>query len=215
VDHAKRSRALIIAGGNPVRPEVADRAGIPAWVVAADSGLDQATRLAITPNLIVGDLDSVDPHTLAAAEAAGIAVQRYPRDKDATDLELAIDAVVAAGYAAATIIGGTGGRMAHTLANALLLTRERRIELDWVTSHARISALFDHQRSNFAQADGVLLSVLPVTGPARCESTGLRWPLAGAPLQPGATRGVSNEIVATTASITVISGTFLVVHEKD
>ena len=62
---------------------------------------------------------------------------------DTAGLPALIDAVVAAGYAAATIIGGTGGRMAHTLANALLLTRERRIELDWVTSHARISALFD------------------------------------------------------------------------
>ena len=60
-------------------------------VVAADGGLHRARALGLDVEVVVGDLDSVTPEALAAAEAAGARVVRYPRAKDATDLELALD----------------------------------------------------------------------------------------------------------------------------
>lgn len=215
MDNTKRKWALIIAGGNPVKPDVVARLEAPSWVVAADSGLDQANRLGIRPDLVVGDMDSVTPDALAAAAAAGIAIARHSRDKDATDLELAIDAAVDHGFTTATIIGGTGGRLAHTLANAMLLTRRHDVELAWVTSRARINALGPGQSGSYPIEDGALVSIVPVGGPAVCTSDGLRWPLQGEPLTTGSTRGVSNEIISSPAIISVVDGEVLVVHERN
>jgi thiamine pyrophosphokinase len=215
VDNAKSRTALIIAGGKTVKRPVLTRLDSPAWIVAADSGLDEAVRLGIRPDMVIGDMDSVSTSALADAEASGVEIVRHPEDKDATDLELAIDAVAAAGYARAQIIGGTGGRMAHTLANAMLLTRVRGLALEWVISRARISALRTGETASYHNADGALVSVLAVGGPARCTSTGLRWQLDPKPLQPGSTRGISNEIETSPATVTVIEGQVLIIHEID
>ncbi len=214
MERTKPGWALIIAGGEPVQTELAARLAPAAWIVAADSGLDQANRLGIRPDLVIGDMDSVTPQALADAESAGVTIVRHPTDKDATDLELAIDAAANEGFLRATIIGGTGGRMAHTLANAMLLLRRREIDLNWLTSHARITALRAGESATYPAADGPLLSVLAVGGPATCVSTGLRWPLDGSPLTTGSTRGVSNEIVGDAATVQITSGQTLLVHER-
>ena len=215
METTKPGWALIIAGGKPVKPILAERLDKPDLIVAADSGLDQANRLGLKPDLVIGDMDSVQPASLASAQRAGIDVKRYPEDKDATDLELAIDAAAAAGFSRATIIGGTGGRMAHTMANAMLLFQERTIELDWLTSRARITALSSGQEMTYPDTDGPLLSVLAIGGPAHCTSTGLKWPLSASPLIPGSTRGISNEIIGSTATVAVTHGHALIIHERN
>ena len=215
MDATKPTGALIIAGGNPVKATVVDRLRHPVFVVAADSGLDEALRLGLTPDLVIGDMDSVSAGALQVAKDRGIKIEQHPVAKDATDLELAIDAAAAAGYGQATIIGGTGGRMAHTLANAMLLLKERSIVLDWVTSRATIAAIREGASRVYRRPDGPLLSVLAVGGPADCESAGLRWPLSGRPLQPGSTRGISNELTAEVAEVAVTGGQVLTVHERN
>ncbi len=215
MDDTSPKWALIIAGGNPVKPETAARLPSPSWVVAADSGLDQARRLEIAPDLVVGDMDSVSAAALDWAEKTGIPIDRHPTDKDATDLELAIDAAAAAGFASAVIIGGNGGRIAHTLANAMLLLPARSIDVTWVTSWATIAAVRTGESRTFDSGDGELLSVLPVGGPAQCASEGLRWKLDGASLEAGSSRGVSNEIAGPIARVQVLSGQVLTVQERN
>ena len=215
MEKSEPDRALIVAGGRPVRPAVLGRIGTPGWIVAADSGLDHAYELGLEPDLVVGDMDSVSTAALLRAEHAGIRIERHPTDKDATDLELAIQAAAAAGFSQATIVGGTGGRLSHTLANALVLTVDRGISLEWLTSHARITALRAGESGRFSASDGATLSLLPIRGPAACSSTGLRWPLDNTELLPGSTRGVSNEIVAETAEVSVDAGCVLLIHERN
>lgn len=215
MDATKPEWALIIAGGNPVKASLAARLDTADWVVAADSGLDQANRLGIRPDLVIGDMDSVSPEALANAAAAGIRIEHHPEDKDTTDLELAIDAAAKKGFDQATIIGGTGGRMAHTMANAMLLLREGDIQLDWLTSRARMTALRTGETGTYAATDGPLLSVLAVGRPATCVSAGLRWPLDGAPLPAGSTRGVSNEITGISATVHITDGQALIIHERN
>ncbi|MEO6629343.1 MAG: hypothetical protein ABIP03_12340, partial [Aquihabitans sp.] len=57
------------------------------------------------------------------------------------------------------------------------------------------------------------VSFLPVHGMARgVTTTGLRWPLTGADLVAGTTRGISNELVAHEGSVAVGEGTVVVVQ---
>jgi thiamine pyrophosphokinase len=215
VENSKPDRALIVAGGRPVRPIVLERIDTPAWIVAADSGLDHAYDLGLEPDLVIGDMDSVSESALHRAEAAGTSIERFPIGKDATDLELAIQAAAAAGFDHATIIGGTGGRLSHTLANALVLAVDRGIRLEWLTSRARIAALHVGQTARFVASDGIILSLLPIGGPAVCTSQGLRWVLDHTELLPGSTRGISNEIVANIAEVSVQAGRLLAIHERN
>ena len=86
------SGAIIVIGGGEA-PDVAVVALVPApiCVIAADSGVDHARTLGLAPDVVVGDLDSVSADGLAWADALGADIQRHPADKDATDLELALD----------------------------------------------------------------------------------------------------------------------------
>ncbi len=204
-------RAIVLSNGDPVA------ASLPlpddALVIAADGGLSLAAPLGLRVDVVVGDLDSASTEDLATTDAR---IERYPAGKDATDLELALDAAIASGATEITVVGGVGGRLDHLLANALLLASERygRIPIRWLTG-TETAAVADRNRpATVTGAVGDRVSLIPIGGPAReVTTTGLHWPLTGEDLPAGSTRGISNEMTETTATVTLTAGTLLVVQE--
>ncbi len=210
-------RAVVFAGGEPV--DRSDRAAVApgALVVAADSGLEAVYDLGLRPDVVVGDMDSVAPATLARSRRDGAEVERFPTAKDATDLELAIDAAVARGATAVTVLGGHGGRLDHLLGNALLLAADRYAALDlrWRVGPTTVVVARPERPATIQGAPGELVSLLAVGGPARgVRTTGLRWRLDGATLTSGSTRGISNEMTGEEATVALGGGVLLVVHER-
>jgi len=207
------SDVLVFAGGDPVSPTLDAHLPSVPLVIAADSGLEHAHALGRHVHLVVGDLDSVDPAALADAEARGTEVARHPAEKDATDLELAIDAARARGARRITVVGGYGGRVDHFIANAVLLTSPRfaDVEIDaWIGS-ARVAVV--RRRVEIRGVPGGLCTLLPIGGEARGVTTdGLRYPLTDDVLAPGSTRGVSNVLLGTEASVSLRDGTLLAIQ---
>jgi thiamine pyrophosphokinase len=204
---------IVVAGGDPVDPAaVGDLpAGVP--VVAADSGIDHALRLGLAVTVAVGDFDSVTAEGLATVEAAGAVIERHPPAKDRTDLDLALDRAVALGAGQVIVVGGHGGRLDHFLANALLLTAPRYagVSIEARMGWARLHVVRD--RLVLAGEPGDLVSLLALNGPAAgVTTTGLRWALESAVIEPGSSLGVSNELTARTAAVTVRRGTLVVVQ---
>lgn len=205
--------ALVFAGGDPPPSAVVAHLPAVALVVAADSGLDHATALGRLVDLVVGDLDSVNLELLAAAQARGATVETHPREKDHTDLELALDAAVARGARQVTLVGGHGGRLDHLLANLTVLASPR-------FAAARLDAWIGNAYAVVVRDDevlggppGSLLSLLPLGGPARgVRTTGLRYPLHDEDLDAGTTRGVSNEFTGPSARIQIRAGTLLAIR---
>src|SRR5438552_7488219 len=113
--------AIVFAGSGTVSAAVRNRLPADADVIAADSGLAVATALGVPVDHLVGDLDSVDPAAVEAAEAAGTTVDRHPAEKDATDLELALDAALTRGARQVAVVDAGGDRLDHLLANGLFL----------------------------------------------------------------------------------------------
>ena len=201
---------IVFAGGDAPPASVRDRLPPDAVAIAADSGLEHAQALGRTVDVVVGDLDSVDRAALDRAMASGTAVESHPPDKDATDLELALDAAVARGATTVTVVGGYGGRVDHFLANVLLLGHERyaAITLDAWIGTAHVVVIRDDV--TLSGAVGSLCTLLAVGGPASGVTTHrLRYPLSDATLLPGSTWGVSNVLLEPTARVTVASGTLL------
>src|SRR5438874_7096713 len=115
------SLAVVVAGGEPPPHHAFRGLAAPDVVIAADSGLEYALAANLAVDLVVGDLDSVDPDALARAAARGAVVEAHPTAKDATDLELALRAARDRDCARVVVVGGHGGRVDHFVANALLL----------------------------------------------------------------------------------------------
>jgi thiamine pyrophosphokinase len=111
------------------------------------------------------------------------------------------------------VIGGAEGRLDHLLAELLLLGSAPYggVEIDALLGEARVHVVRGSRR--LAGVPGELTSLLALHGPARGVVTeGLRWTLRGDTLDPGSSRGVSNEFAATEARIDVSDGVLLAVR---
>jgi len=116
---------VVVSGGEPPDTRVARAVPSGAPVIGADRGLGYALALGLDVTLAIGDFDSASAESLAEAEAAGVRIERHPVAKDATDLELALDAAVALGPERILVLAGRGGRLDHELASLLLLASDR------------------------------------------------------------------------------------------
>lgn len=204
---------VVVTGGDAIDPDHAHDVPLGAPVIAVDSGVVHAQSLGLPIHLAIGDFDSVDPDRLAQAQAAGAAVERHPVAKDATDLELALDAALALGPSRIHVLGGHGGRLDHLLGNLLVLAAP-------AYATARVTARMGAARLTIVRGDaelrgpvGDLVSLLPLLGGARGVTTrGLLYPLDGEDLLPGTTRGISNELIGTPATVHVDDGVLLAVQ---
>jgi thiamine pyrophosphokinase len=182
-------------------------------VVAADGGLDRALELGLEVDVVIGDLDSVSPAALEAAEAAGVRVVRHPEAKDATDLELALDEAVSLGARRVLVVASASGRLDHLLGLLLLIgsDRYRGVELDAVVGDTLVHAV--RSARDLTGSPGELVSLIAVGGAASGVVTqGLTYSLAGETLAPGSSRGISNVFIAAEARITVGDGVVLAVR---
>ena len=190
-----------------------DRADL---VIAADGGFSSLDALGRRPDRLVGDMDSTHPGLVDRLEADGVPIERHPADKEATDTELAVRAAIDAGATQVVILGALGGpRFDHELANLLLLADTRLADVDaWIVRGATtVRFLADGGSLALAGEAGSLVSLLPIGGDVVGVTTaGLRWPLSGATLRFGASRGISNEIITSPASVSVERGRLILIE---
>ncbi len=204
-----RLTALIVCGGGPVEGALW-RADL---VVAADGGLRQAVRLGLTPDLLVGDLDSATAAEVEAFELAGGKVERHPRDKDSTDLELALQACLDRGATHVVVAGGMQGRLDHTLGNALVLASNRWNGLQIDARFGPAQAHVIRGERSLTGTPGETLSLFALGGVAEgIRTKGLRWELDGGSLEPGMGLGISNGFAVPDVSIGLGSGVLLAVR---
>jgi thiamine pyrophosphokinase len=180
-------------------------------VVAADVGAVTALRLGFPPSVVVGDFDSIDPAALADLQRQGVSVEAYPRDKDATDGQIAVERALASQVDELVLVGFLGGpRLDQELANVLLLTRVP-VPAVLVDGANECRVLRGGQAWAWAAEPGELVSLLPLGSDVQGVSTeGLRWTLDHEALVGGDTRGVSNEPVADQVSVRCSAGLLLV-----
>ena len=208
-------RAVVVASGELAASDETwlDDADL---VIAADGGAGSLDRRGRRPHLLVGDLDSTDAALVERLASTGTRVERHPVDKDASDTEIALRAAITAGATEIVLLGATGGhRLDHELANLFLLADPslagRDVRLVHGASTARV--LRGGGELELVGTVGDLATLLPLGGDAVGVTTdGLRWALHRATLGMGGSRGLSNEVVETPASVRLEHGTLLVVE---
>ena len=214
------SEALIFAGGEPLHPiwheEIRARARSGALVIAADSGIAHVHALGLVAALLIGDLDSASTESIERARSEGTVIEEHSADKDETDLALALGAARAARAARvihATVLGVGGGRTDHLFANALLLAQVSYADLIIDARFGPDVLSVVRARTTLTGSPGDLVTLLAVGGTANGVTTsGLRWQLSSEQLEPGSSRGVSNEMIAAEAVIEIESGVLLAIQ---
>ncbi len=208
--------AIIVMGG--VAPDVGLTAALDrndVIVITADSGAVYARAAGLSIDIAVGDFDSIPPLLLEELESAGVRVERHPVAKDATDLELAIEVAIREGADVVTVVGGHGGRVDQSFANAFVIASPayKYISMHAILDSALVSVVHGGGGVTFLGAPGDVVTLLPLHGDAiGVRTEGLEYPLRGETLTAGTTRGVSNILLDREATVSLESGTVLVVR---
>lgn len=185
-------------------------------ILCADGGSHHAFALGLQPDMVLGDLDSVQEADRARIQAAQIPVQQYSHDKDQTDLELALHYAAAQAPSAILIIGALGRRLDHTLGNVAMLSDPAFASLDVRLDDGTEEVFFCRQNAAIEGTAGDLVSLVPWGQPAAgVRTAGLKWPLRAETLYPEKTRGISNEMLGSAASVTIDAGLLLIVHRRE
>ena len=202
-------RALLVAAA-PVPGSVALVARLAATsdlVIAVDGGGGVCLEAGVTPDIVLGDFDSLSAEELESLKSLGARIVEFSAKKDATDLEIAIAEARAAGATQLVVTCATAGRLDHTLAVVGALARSAELRPEIVEPQLSAWVLSVHGREELRLGPlGAAISLVAPIGPAIVSVGGVEWPLDRATLTALSGLGVSN-------AVTDDAGCIVTVHE--
>lgn len=182
------------------------------FLIAVDGGANQIEKLGLTPNLVIGDMDSINPKLLEKYKSI-----KYPRKKDKTDFELAINYCLEKKFKEIIIFGILGDRIDHLLANIFLIAK-----IQATSSRLQIK-IFEGKKEIFIVNKEITIhgkvgdeiSIIPVSEKLEGVTTkGLSYRLIDETLLFGSTRGISNVMNKNVVKIIAKKGVALVEHNQ-
>lgn len=195
-------KALVLVGGSAVPPDLlASELALADAVVCADGGAAALAHAGRLPDVLVGDMDSIDGALLRQMEAAGVRTVKAVAEKDETDGWLAVDEAIAMGATDITLLGALGGRVDHLLGNLMLLVRAERRGVSARVRDAACEITAATGAVEIAGRAGQTVSLLPIGSGVSVRYLdgfryGTREPLR---LPIDSPVGVSNELTADAA----------------
>ena len=159
-------------------------------LLAADGGAKHCLELGLTPDYVIGDLDSLDEDVLAALTSAGSKILRFPSRKDFTDLELAIQQAIELGATQITLVAALGARWDQTLANVFLAAAHTATKIKILDGAQEICFLRSGESLELTGAPGDTVSLIALSNQASgIRTKNLEYPLKDETLTLGSTRG--------------------------
>ncbi len=184
-------------------------------IICVDGGSRYASLLGIVPYMIVGDLDSIDPKDLDYFSGLGVIIKKYAPEKDDTDTALALNEALTQKPAEILVLGASGTRLDHTLANIHLLRNaaESGVPVRFIDEYNEVSIVMPGESRFIEGNPGDLFSLLPLTTEVRGVNVrGARWPLEDAVFTVGDPYGVSNRLEGSRASVSIKTGILLLIR---
>lgn len=214
-----QNRAIIFANGLIEGYEaVLDLIEKDDVIIGADGGSLHCLRLGLTPHFLIGDFDSLSEAELSHFAEKGARIIRHPARKDFTDLELALLHAKNLGATQIWVFGGLGLRWDQTLANLLLpaSTELMDVNIRLVDGRQELIMLHSGRKLSIQGKSGDFVSLIPVSGDAHgVTTTGLEYPLDNETLYLGSTRSISNILIKTSGTVSLLQGSLLcvIIHQ--
>ncbi|NLN60386.1 MAG: thiamine diphosphokinase [Deltaproteobacteria bacterium] len=185
----------------------------PAEVVCADGGARHMLALGMTPQTVIGDMDSLSAAQFEDLQAKGCRVLKHPARKDETDTELALHYAMALKPDEIEIHGALGGRIDHTLANISLLVCAARAGVRTRIVDATMEMFVISEACEMRGRSGEIVSLFPMTTEVRgLTLKGFEYPLEEASMELGKPYGISNRMLHGRGTVTLSSGYLLIVR---
>lgn len=211
-------KVLIFANGHLGQPHLLqpliDQSDL---IIAADGGANHCFHLNITPDILLGDLDSISPEALNHCRKAEVAISKYPAEKDATDLEIALDLARDKGAQSIVLAGVLGGRWDMSLGNILLAAsrKYKALSITLLGTDCSMRILHPAQQHQLTSTAGSRVSLLPLNGDALgVDLKGFEYPLTGHTIRSGSSLGISNLILKDRATVQFRQGTLLCIQSQ-
>ena len=179
-------------------------------IYCADGGADYAYQLNLTPNLILGDLDSVSTETMNFYQNKGVKFKEYPAEKNKSDTEILLEKLLEKDYDQLILFAALGGRFDHALANLYTLERlfNSKTKIKIVTPKNQIEIIKNKKIIKGKQ--GKTVSLLPLSKEVKGVTlNGFKYKLKDDILKRGSSLGLSNIVKKDLASIKIKAGTLL------
>ncbi|NLL72206.1 MAG: thiamine diphosphokinase [Clostridiales bacterium] len=187
-------------------------------IIVADGGLLAADKLKLSIDHILGDFDSISPKLLSKYETGTTPIKRFPSKKDKTDTEIALDLALDYNPTRIDIVGATGSRMDHTMANIGLLGNaiNHKIDIKIIDKNNRIYLRNHNFIIKKDMQYGDYISLIPYTNQVEGLSLrGFKYPLDSVILKAGSSLGISNEIIESEGIVEFNKGILMVFETKD
>ena len=201
-------KGILFTGGSGPHKSFVEKLMVDAmYIAAADSGLDLALQYGIEPELIVGDMDSLENRNILDTIPEDRKII-FPVDKDETDTEIGISLLHQKGFHRVTVIGGGGGRIDHFLGILYLFFRDK-YPIEWYTHDYQIVCI-DKPVTIHGKIGGTVSFFPSSKGTCRAKSRGLKWNLDGLDWSVGDC-GISNIIAESQCSVIPEEGRIMLV----
>lgn len=210
-------KAIIVSGGKaPSKQLLLNEIKNSNLIIGADKGCEVLYNYNISPNYILGDFDSADKDIIKAMEVSGCEKNKYKKEKDFTDTEIAFNLAVEKGAKEIVLLGGTGTRYDHSLSNLGLMLKALKMSI--------ILKIIDDNNIIFLTDKSMILKGNKgdtISFHAYCECVkklnicGSKYDLINYDLCLGDGLTTSNEFIGNDIKITFDSGILMVLYTKD
>ena len=205
-------RCIIIANGKSPRKSVIEflvKQGYDT-IICADGGANSALMLGITPNYIIGDLDSIKDET-ANYFASKSKIVKIKRQND-TDVEKCLKFAIKKGIKEAVLVGVTGDRLDHTFCNlGIILKFYDKISLRIIAEKSLLSAHSD--TAEIPVKLGEIISLYGFSEKTKITSTGLKYQLKNTALPFGIRESTSNVATKEIIKLKIKNGIVFIIRD--
>ena len=198
-------KCVILLGGDIVpTPRLVGQCQ-DAMVLAADSGVRHAAVLGLEVDIWLGDFDSTTP--ALARKFAELPRKTFPRDKDKTDGELAIEEAISRGCSSFVMVGAFGGpRTDHALLHGFQAVELRKRGFAIVlTSGIEEAWPVLPGKEHFDIDAGCMFSLIGFGALEGVTITGAKWPLEDRYVGAGSSLTMSN-VATGPVTVTISNG---------
>ncbi len=208
---------LIVASGEIKNYKMLEKvAKTSDYIICADGGSNHIIKTSVKPDLIIGDLDSIEKETLNKLKNSKIEISKFPREKDFTDTELAVEYLISKNVDKIIFMGVLGTRIDHTLANILLLNNLLDRGIQGKIIGEKNTIFINDSTLKLKKEENTFVSVIPITNEgARITLKGFEYETNEEKFTFASSYGISNRIVEETGIITIKQGRCLIVISKD
>ncbi len=200
-------RALILANGKPPGKRLFKQyLSQSDLFICADGGANTAVNFDVSPDLIIGDFDSVQNKTIRIFNKAKL---QKLKGQNSTDLEKALTAAIRRKCNEIVVLGATGGRLDHAMGNLSALAKfSHKAAVKFVDDTGEF--IYAGRKIILSAAVGTNISLLPLSRCSGIVTSGLKWDLKNEALQLGVRESTSNVAVSSQVNIKVRSGDLII-----